>query len=247
MIQYYDRAVWDDSGAPRLGYVVPESQFVGLAIHHTVTTAAPGAESAFAHMRRLRTERPDLGEDVPYSWVVFRGEYPTDAIVCEGRGPGRTGAHTYGYNSSRYGIAVVGNYENEAVTGGILDAIDYVGRRFCPWASEPTWGHRQFPKNATACPGDHLVEVLADVQPPFPSPTPVPQPTDKGTLMMRVFDENGTGYILDGMKAYPMTEYPMHVHEVLGDVAPYALDSMGGLLRVDRASLAAAYEIQPVK
>jgi hypothetical protein len=76
---------------------------------------------------------------------------------------------------------------------------------------------------------------------------PVPQPTERKDIMKRVLDSDGTGYILDGMKAYPMTGYPMSVHEAIGDVEPYATLKGGGYLKVDKASLAMAYDVQPVK
>jgi len=130
-----------------------------------------------------------------------------------------------------------------------------VGETFAPWASSPTLGHQQFPDppldhTRTACCGTHLFEVMGRLQPPFinvPIPAPIPEDED---MLRRVMDEDGTGYILDGMKAYPMSGYPMAVHEAIGDVLPYErIDDKpeNDYLRVDKKSLALAYEIQPVK
>lgn len=89
----------DDWGAGPLvaGAAAPHSQFLGLVIHHTVTTFNPGDDPA-AHMWWLQKVRPDLGSEIPYSFVVFPTTDPDSCVVAEGRGWGRTGAHTVGYN-----------------------------------------------------------------------------------------------------------------------------------------------------
>lgn len=180
MIHYLSRSDWDNTGLERWGYQVDPRQFVGLAVHHTVTSFDPGTGvgGVVAHMKRLQQERPDLGLDVPYSWVVFPHEDPSSSYVAEGRGSGRTGAHTSGYNSTRYGVACVGNYVFEFPTSGLIEGIKYVGRTFDPWASMATLGHQDFPNNATACPGSNLESFINQLQPPFSA-------TDFGEEMTR--------------------------------------------------------------
>lgn len=168
-VTYLPRDGWDDSGAPRSGYIVPDTQFVGLVVHHTVTIHAPkpGIGDEVAHMRLLRTIRPDLSEDVPYTAVVFRGVGPDDAVLAEGRGPGRTGAHTSGFNSSRYGVAYAGNSITDPMTPAVLEAFRLAGRMWLPRASVATVGHGQLPDQGTACPGTWLRDHMSDLQPPF--------------------------------------------------------------------------------
>jgi len=165
------RESWDLSGLPRLGWVVPAEQFRGLVVHHTVsywdeTAWDPNSMSdEAAHMRTLQLVRPDLGADVPYSWVIFEQPVPHIAVVAEGRGYCRTGAHTAGFNSSRYGVALAGNYSDRPVTPGMIDAINWVGAQYCAHASEPTVPHSD--SYATACPGNMMRNLMPTVQPPF--------------------------------------------------------------------------------
>lgn len=184
-VQFVDREAWRARvDLPRLGHVVPHEQFVGLAVHHTVTLVADvdqdgliagDIDDAAAHMRYLQTVRAhDLGADVPYSFVVFEGAGPDDAIVAEGRGYGRTGAHTAGYNSSRYGVAFAGDFTDRTPTPGMVAAVRWLGSTLAdPAGAELTLGHRQvYP---TACPGDAAYPLLVHMQPPFGHLAPTPQ------------------------------------------------------------------------
>lgn len=255
-VHYFARGDWDFSGLPRMGYQVDPKQFTGLAVHHTVTYFDPDdfdpAGEIIAvknHMRRLQNERPDLGLDVPYSWVVFEHQNAGDSYVCEGRGPGRTGAHTYGYNSTRYGVAVVGNFVNQVPTQGIIDGINYVGYHYCPWATSPTQGHGSFPQNATACPGNNLNSRLGEMQPPFkPSePTVIEKPNglDDDDMLRMLIDESGTVYAVDGLQATPISsQYTVTVLTAAGTLmTKEQMIKAGYQWNIDRASIAAAYQI----
>src|SRR5690606_3040840 len=180
-LTYLDRAAWGaNPNLPRLGHVVPHTRFVGLVLHHTVSVLRDWDGDGHLHgdlddigrfMRQLQTARPDLGLDVPYSFIVFRGSTPDDAVICEGRGWERTGAHTEGFNSTRLGVALAGDFTHEAPSAGMLEAVRWIGRRLAdPAGAMPTLGHRD--TKATACPGDAAYPHLPFVQPPFNSPTP---------------------------------------------------------------------------
>ncbi|MGE4425484.1 MAG: hypothetical protein AB7G37_03415 [Solirubrobacteraceae bacterium] len=183
-VTYLERSWWTDR--PPHGHRVPHSQFIGLAVHHTVFVMADWDGDGILHgdlddikryMERLRTARPDLGADVPYSFVVFPGATPGDGIVVEGRGPGQTGAHTHGFNSTRYGVAFAGNTMVEAVTPGVVAAFRAVGERlFDPAGAARTFGHRDH--GQTLCPGDHLYVELPQLQPPFLPNLFVPEEDD---------------------------------------------------------------------
>jgi hypothetical protein len=216
---YLDRAAWGAQSLPRLGHVVPRRQFTGLALHHTVVVLTDYDRDGYLHgdlddikryMRSLQTARPDLGRDVPYSFVVFRGATPDDYVVCEGRGFDRTGTHTQGNNSTRYGVALAGDYTNVAPTAGELAGVRWVGAQLTdPKGARKTIGHRDV--HATACPGAHAYAHLGEVQPPFvnaPAPAPAPGPTvlDFGAIDMDQvhtklvpvgpLDPNGNGWNL---------------------------------------------------
>lgn len=174
-VRWVDRDGWGAAPLPRLGHVVPHEQFVGLAVHHTVTVVVDVDRDGFvdgdlddiaAHMRYLQTVRPDLGLDVPYSFVVFPGPDDDASVVCEGRGWGRTGAHTAGHNSTRYGVAFAGDYTTRAPSPGMVAAVRWLGSMLAdPAGAEVTLGHRQ--TYATACPGDAAYPLLVHMQPPF--------------------------------------------------------------------------------
>ncbi len=129
-------------------------------------------------MRFLRTVRPDLGEDIPYSEVgflmerAFMGE--GGLVICEGRGPGRRGAHTKYHNRTGYALALDGNFEDHAID---LDPWIPQLSRFWSWAKyerpipnlgtvtphdADVWGHQQSGAS-TACPGMFLMSKLPQV------------------------------------------------------------------------------------
>ena len=178
MIEVLSREDWGaDPNLPKLGWQVPVTQFVGLIVHHTVMVlkdtdhdgyAAGDLDDISNYMQRLQVARPDLGLDVPYSFVVFEGRHELDAVICIGRGQFRTGAHTAGYNSTAWGVALAGDYTHIAPTPGMLEAIRLIGRWLAdPVNALPTLGHKD--TVATACPGALAYPLLDQVQPPFTS------------------------------------------------------------------------------
>ena len=199
-VEWLDREAWGAAPLPRLGHVVPHEQFVGLVVHHTVTNAPRNGDVAAiaAHMRHLQTVRPDLGADVPYSFVVFPGPTPDAAIVCEGRGWCRTGAHTAGHNSSRYGIAFAGNFTDHAPTPGMVAAVRWLGSMLAdPAGAAATLAHRD--TYATACPGDAAMGVLDLLHPPFGTelPTPSEEESDMVGIIHRPHARPGSRDTLD--------------------------------------------------
>ena len=172
-VRYLDRDEWG-GGPVRKGVLLPRDNFVGLVVHHTVMVqrdydhdaATLGDIDDIKHyMRMLQTARPDLGLEVPYSFCVFKGATPDDCVVAEGRGLGVTGAHTTGYNSTRYGVAYAGNAEVDSITDGVLEGYRWVGQRLTVDQPVATIGHRD--TKSTACPGENLYARLDEIQPPF--------------------------------------------------------------------------------
>lgn len=161
---YLSRAQWGAHPSTS-GHTVPQAQFNRLVIHHTVMPFTAG-DDIIGYMRRLQDVRPDLGDDVPYSFVVFPTKNDLDFVVAEGRGWFRTGAHTVGYNSSAYGVALPGNFQDAQPTVGQLMGIRWVGSKlFNPAYALPTLGHRDVYR--TACPGDHMYQYMDRIQPSF--------------------------------------------------------------------------------
>lgn len=187
------RAAWGASSKhPRLGAKVARSNRTHVFIHHTVMVDnddSPNVwesdEEAFAKMRQLQTVRPDLGLDVPYSFVAY---IMADGglLICEGRGEDRDGAHSRGHNTAAIGISFAGNFHDRAIPEAALAAAIPLLSRFLGWLrfsashagygnyapmaqlgsrkapnGRRVWAHRDI--KATACPGDKLMKHLDGV------------------------------------------------------------------------------------
>jgi hypothetical protein len=202
-VLYIPRSEWG-GGSLKSGYRVPEAQFKGLVLHHTVMVMQDYDRDGFLHgdvddicryMQLLQVSRPDLGGEVPYSFVGFLGADPNDAVVCEGRGKGVTGAHTINYNSSRYAFSFAGNASTQSVTPGVIEAANWVGRTMLvdPDNAARTFGHRDI--KATECPGNTLYAAMPQIQPPFslaPAPEPTPEPVQEEEDMPRMMRKKGS-------------------------------------------------------
>ena len=116
---YYTREQWGsrfDRGGYQIGMV---SEFY---VHHFGGGMRPttSVEESMARMRSVqRTHAETNGwSDIGYSFVV-----DNLGNVFEGRGWGRSGAHTYGYNSKGHAAAWMGDSTVEGPSGAALAAI----------------------------------------------------------------------------------------------------------------------------
>jgi hypothetical protein len=200
---YLTRRDWGASPlTPTAGYPIATGQVVGAVEHHTVMVlpdydgdgySRGDLDDILRYMRQLQRARPDLGNEVPYTFVLFPGTTDATCVVAEGRGLGRTGAHTAGLNSTRIAIAVAGNTDADApLTDGMVRGFRWV----CSWALDDpagavaTIGHQQAPPyfqngvnlNATACPGRDGMANLPKLQPPFTIDDPAPAEEDDDML-----------------------------------------------------------------
>lgn len=172
MLHVLHRADWG-ADPTTAGFSAPESQFVGLVLHHTVTNlpATDDIEKVKEHARYIQSIRPDLpgnqdgSPEWPYSFGVAEHTNLDSAWIVEGRGRGRTGAHTAGYNSTRYGIALMGDFTSRPMSPGMIKAVRYLGAVLLGTHTEATLGHRQ--TYATACPGTEAFGQIGRLQPPF--------------------------------------------------------------------------------
>ncbi len=120
-VHFMSREEWGArTDLPRLGTLIPADVPTEAIQHHTVIIdqdATPNRWESVAEvivkMQQLQTIRPDLGRDVPYSYVCFLMQYPhkIGLILCEGRGPYRRGAHTMYHNVEGRAMAIEGNTE----------------------------------------------------------------------------------------------------------------------------------------
>lgn len=173
---YLTRAQWGaHTDIPRLGHSVNRLDRTHIIFHHTVVIdndATPNLWESLAEvkakMRQLQIIRPDLGLDVPYSFVFFLMA-DGSLIVCEGRGLDRTGAHTHAHNTKGIGIAGQGNYQLAVnvtpyvpLLSRFLGWLRYDEGMENLWRSHPpgeiAYGHRDFA--STLCPGNGLFDSI---------------------------------------------------------------------------------------
>jgi hypothetical protein len=182
---YVKRKEWVvNTTLPPLGATVPRKARTHVFIHHTVTPDGDSTpneweteEKILKRMQSLQTIRPDLGLDVPYNFVAFL--FDTDKLViCEGRGPDKSGAHTKGHNTKAIAVSFAGNFEDLPVDKPALETRMRLLSAFLGWLKSDSggkmsnidsfkpqgrnvWFHSDV--KATACPGDHLEAVLGSV------------------------------------------------------------------------------------
>lgn len=123
--------------------------------HYTVTSAggtAPSLAFGFASMRSVQAFHMD-----GRGWSDFAYTLGVDNAgrIYEGRGPGVTGGHTKGYNSSSYAVVWIGGPDDTptpAAKSAIRAAHEWLDDLYN--TSTRTDGHRDVA--ATGCPGDLL-------------------------------------------------------------------------------------------
>ncbi len=178
MIRFLSRQQWRARDLPRRGIVVPPSTWTEVFVHHTALPrngTSPNEWSDLDEIRAmmvtLQTARPELGLDVPYSFVAFCRDNG-DVVLCEGRGLDRTGAHTAGHNDTALAIAFAGNFERLPIPQFFENQLHDVGAWL--WRvkrdlggsnigivrpfDRDVWGHRDV--RNTLCPGEHLYDRL---------------------------------------------------------------------------------------
>uniref|UniRef100_H0W5Q4 Peptidoglycan recognition protein 2 n=1 Tax=Cavia porcellus TaxID=10141 RepID=H0W5Q4_CAVPO len=154
----HPRCRWE--AAPYRGNPAPLKLPLGfLYVHHTFEPALPCTtfKRCAADMRSM--QRFHQGErhwsDIGYSFVVG-----SDGYVYEGRGWHWVGAHTFGYNSHGFGVAIVGDFSKTLPSKEVLRTVSHVlpscaVRAGLLRGDYGVLGHRQLVRT-TECPGDAL-------------------------------------------------------------------------------------------
>lgn len=180
-VLYLTRTDWGARASIRGGHVMDgAAEKIEIPVHHTVIVdndATPDLwetiEEVKAKMRQLQVIRADI-TDVPYNGVGFLMANG-DLIVCEGRGPNRSGAHTIGHNRHGYGFALEGDFEaapNPDMSLWVPKLNRFFGwlkAKQLPRLGSVIAGHnhgvRQFfphqDVSATACPGRAVIPQIA--------------------------------------------------------------------------------------
>ena len=192
------RAEW---GARPPKYVNDISLSDGIFVHYTVTPTAPEAQI----VRNVQAYHMDTKgwSDIAYSFLVGQS-----GGIYEGRGWGRAGGHTQGYNSTSHAVCWIGNEETptDAALESINAVIEEHNRRYGRGFVLP---HRAV--NSTSCPGDKLAAWLDAGRPLVmgeTAATPEPPEEEEDDMASAVAWDGRTGkhYRLDGRDATVITE-----------------------------------------
>ncbi|MCO6451725.1 MAG: N-acetylmuramoyl-L-alanine amidase [Caldilineales bacterium] len=147
----------------------PLSQITHIAIHHSAAPANVTPETiANYHVNNESHKWPGIG----YHYYIG-----PDGTIYHTQDLTLSSYHVYMNNGYSVGICVAGNFTDVIPTPAQLDATG----RLTAWLMQElkiplsnVWGHKEFPKNATACPGnqwtgglkwkDRLMASIAAVQ-----------------------------------------------------------------------------------
>ena len=141
-----------------LGPALDTSRVTGVDLHHTVTAVSSDPEADVRAVARIGVGR--FGRS-SYNFVIHPA---APDVVWEMQGL-HVGAHNDGENSTRVGLAVIGDYQQNHPSEAMVDTIS----RFVVTAHEQGWsraahikGHRD--TDATACPGINLYNRLPSIR-----------------------------------------------------------------------------------
>lgn len=130
-----------------------------LVVHHTAGKAPVTLSAAKREMRSIQRQHMDANgwSDIGYNFVIDRW-----GRAWEGRGYYAIGAHTLRQNSGTIGISFMGNYEEKKLTKRQIQAYYKLRARMADKGIKPSKvkGHRQMPRQATACPGKNIIKQL---------------------------------------------------------------------------------------
>lgn len=144
-----------------------------VVLHHSVT---PTSITPAKDMRAIEKVGMERFGQVSYSYCVH-----SDGTVLEGAGR-MVGAHTAGRNSTSFGVALIGNYDERGVTVWQIDAV----RQLVAWLIDngdlvpgvyPSAGHRDILGASTACPGAKAYRLMDAFRVPWAD-----QPAAKGEI-----------------------------------------------------------------
>ena len=130
-----------------------------IVVHHTAgacPSTAAGSKREMRNMQRFHQESRGW-TDIGYNIVIDRF-----GTAYEGRGILAKGAHTANCNSGTIGISFMGNYSERKLNFAQRTAFKLVLRNLAKRGVDVSnvKGHRQMPRQSTACPGRNIMSQL---------------------------------------------------------------------------------------
>jgi len=158
MTTFVSREAWGSQYGTGGYSIGPVNQVVS---HHTPNQDAHGDYNrALELVQQIEQQHVNQGwSAIGYTWLV------TDGYAFEGRGWGRSGAHSPGANSTSIGVAFLVDGRYRTPMPGEYQAVADVireGQRLGRLSYDYQWGHRDFV--ATACPGDLIYANLNTIR-----------------------------------------------------------------------------------
>lgn len=185
------RSVWGakPASAPAVPMRLPANT---VYIHHSVTQVS---SDPYADMRTIEKIGLQRFGQFSYSYAI----HPRDGEILEGCGIQR-GAHTAQRNSTSFGVAWVGNYDERAPKVQQLDAtrwlIDHLTKQGWLLPGADILGHRDVEQ--TACPGQKLYNVLDVIRHPWEGAPAMPDDPNvhkaQAKIVNMVATPSGQGY-----------------------------------------------------
>ena len=139
--------------------ILPTRPAPWVVIHHTASAACTTQAACSIQMRSIQNSHINTNgwADIGYNFLVGG-----DGLVYEGRGWGRQGAHSPGYNSRSVGISFIGTFTTELPVLAARNNAQALIRCGVNMGniSSAYWliGHRQ--DIATECPGTSLFNEI---------------------------------------------------------------------------------------
>ncbi len=146
-----------------------------VSVHHTASPADDGGDAA-ARMRQMQAFHMDSNGwcDIGYHFVVAQS-----GVIYQGRSDEqRPGAHVGNQNAGNIGISFIGNFSEQEFGEVQMESGARLMRWIkdtyeIPWDRESVRGHREWPGQATACPGEDLLASLDELMARADRPTEV--------------------------------------------------------------------------
>lgn len=163
-MKIYSRTEW--GARHRAGSRAAADPAQRVWLHHTAGRSGAVSSTVEQDFQLIR-QLEDLGQSrfgagISYTFIITRS-----GRIFEGTGPGRVGTHTARQNTASRAICLTGNYQNIKPNQKQLDALIWLlthGAASGWWAHpQLAGGHRDAPGAATACPGNNLHSLIAEI------------------------------------------------------------------------------------
>ncbi|KAB0802152.1 hypothetical protein PPYR_04338 [Photinus pyralis] len=115
-----DRSGWGAKSSSKPQQSLAQNPVPYVIIHHSVTEPCNDEASCKRMVKVFQNDHMTRNhwDDIGYNFLIGG-----DGSVYEGRGWGKSGAHTRNYNNKSIGICVIGNYQSTLPKKEALDAL----------------------------------------------------------------------------------------------------------------------------